>query len=177
MGPKLAGLSSPAFMKKLRFRLCPRITRTSGTHEGLSPPPSEVAVLSKAVRADSYFCPLEGDPHRHVQGPPLHPHTGGLSGATRSSLCGHYILITSGSFAAVNGFSFMLDDFCVNAEQRSLKRTIKGKDFLPGSRPTPPGGAGSGPAVAVEPGWLLVGSSLPVLAPCHGHGASGVGVH
>ena len=68
-------LGWPQVMKKLRFGPCPRITRTPGTHEGLSLSPSGGADFSGAIRAGSYFCPLEGDCgvqhclHGHVQCP------------------------------------------------------------------------------------------------------------
>ncbi|KAF3813164.1 hypothetical protein GH733_018892 [Mirounga leonina] len=53
-------LGWPRVMKKLRFGPCLRITRTPGTHEGLSPSPAGGADFSGAIRAGSYFCPLEG---------------------------------------------------------------------------------------------------------------------
>ncbi|KAF3813189.1 hypothetical protein GH733_018863 [Mirounga leonina] len=68
-------LGWPRVMKKLRFGPCPRITRTPGTHEGLSPSPAGGADFSGAIRAGSYFCPLEGHCgvqyclHGHVQCP------------------------------------------------------------------------------------------------------------
>ncbi|KAF3813134.1 hypothetical protein GH733_018933 [Mirounga leonina] len=103
-------LGWPRVMKKLRFGPCPRITRTPGTHEGLSPSPAGGADFSGAIRAGSYFCPLV-EPALACPAPQPHLLTGGLPGDTTSSLCVHYIFFTSGSFAAVNGSSFMSDVF------------------------------------------------------------------
>ena len=170
-------------MKKLRFGPCPRITRTPGPHEGLSLSPSGGADFSGAIRAGSYFCPLEGDCgvqhclHGHVQCPSRTCSQEACLGIQRplfvfttfSSLLGHLQLWTAPVLCQMF--------FCVNAEQPFLKRTIEGKGFLPGSKQTPPGGAGSSPVAAMEPERVLAGSSLPVPAPCDGHGASGSGLH
>ena len=89
VGPAAAGLPAhppPAIMKKLRFVPGPRISRTSRMHEGLSPSPSGSAALSGAIRAGSFFCPLDCGVqhclHGHVQGPQPPLGTGGLPGGT-----------------------------------------------------------------------------------------------
>ncbi|KAF3813183.1 hypothetical protein GH733_018875 [Mirounga leonina] len=106
-------LGWPRVMKKLRFGPCPESPGHLELMRGC--PRLQQRVLTSAEPSEQVPTSVPSrdtvEPALACPAPQPHLLTGGLPGDTTSSLCVHYIFFTSGSFAAVNGSSFMSDVF------------------------------------------------------------------